>query len=78
MGPPRVGVDNIAHNVYSIGMQDASTTLLTGRVSTELADEVYKITDKTRDPYAPTVSKIVARGVELAVKEYKAKRPDKS
>lgn len=53
----------------------SETVLITGRVSKEVANQVRDL--RRRDPYAPSVSKIVARGVELALKELEAKRPSR-
>jgi len=55
-------------------MDNHGTIMLGGKVSPELAQRVRALADRTRNPYAPTVSQFVARGVELAVQEYERKR----
>ena len=67
-------IDKTARLVYNMAMENASTetVVITGRIAKELAKQVRDL--RKRDPYAPSVSRIVARGVELALKELEAKR----
>lgn len=58
-------------------MKEASATLTT-RVPVSLADKAVKASDRKRDPYAPSVSALLARGLELALQELERKRPSKS
>lgn len=43
-------------------------------ISTELAGRLSKAADRKRDPYAPTVSQIIVRGIELALSELEKRR----
>ncbi len=58
-------------------MENASpeTVVITGRVPKAVAKQMRDL--RKRDPYAPSVSRIVARGVELALQELETKRPSK-
>lgn len=47
---------------------------LNHRISDELAAKLDKATDRTKDPYAPTISQLVEHGLELAIKEYETRR----
>lgn len=56
-------------------MEQASTITIAGRVSPDLAERAKKAADRKVNPYAPTLSQIVARGLELALQELDKKRP---
>lgn len=44
------------------------------RLSNELADRLDKATDRIRDPYAPTTTQLIERGLELALKELERRK----
>ncbi len=52
-------------------MQAPPTTV---RLPMPLHQKLLVATDRDRNPYAPTVSKIVQRGVELALKEMEKRK----
>jgi hypothetical protein len=45
------------------------SVLVSVRISKELRERIAKAMDKARDPYAPNLSQIVTRGIELALRE---------
>jgi predicted DNA-binding protein len=45
------------------------------RIPSELAERLAVATDKARNPYAPTQSQIVVRGIELALAEMASQGP---
>ena len=47
---------------------------ISARVPEALAQRLSAATDRAKDPYAPTVSQVINRGIELALKELEAKR----
>jgi hypothetical protein len=48
--------------------------LISVRLSQEQFDALRKATDKERDPYAPTITSVVARGIALALAEMQKRR----
>lgn len=44
------------------------------RLGKEAKDALDEATDRARDPYAPTVTQVVERGIILAAQEIAAKR----
>ncbi len=42
-----------------------------------MAQKAAKAADRKRDPYAPTISTLLARGLELALKELERTRASK-
>lgn len=44
------------------------------RISAEVKAALDRVTDRERDPYAPTVTQIVERGILLAVQELYVRR----
>lgn len=48
--------------------------LISARISLGLAERLAKATDRERDPYAPSLSQVIKRGLELALKELDVKR----
>jgi len=42
------------------------------RIPAELKDRLSAATNRGADPYAPTITQIVARGIELALAELQA------
>ena len=56
-------------------MQGArDTKVVAGRIPRKLAIRLEAVTNRNRDPLAPTVGRIVALGVELALRELEQKR----
>jgi Arc/MetJ-type ribon-helix-helix transcriptional regulator len=47
---------------------------VTVRLPDELIKELQRATDTGRDPYAPSITKVVERGVRLALLELERKR----
>lgn len=39
------------------------------RIDRNLMDRIGKAVDRTRNPYAPTMTQIIERGIELALRE---------
>lgn len=52
-------------------------TQIAARIPDDLAKRVRQVTDRKRDPYAVSISQLIERGVELALRELEAKRPSK-
>ena len=50
-------------------MTKPATHHLGVRVPAEMRDRLSAVTDRDADPYAPTVTQIVVRGIELALAE---------
>lgn len=50
-------------------MTKPATHYLGVRVPAEMRDRLSAVTDRDADPYAPTVTQIVVRGIELALAE---------
>jgi predicted DNA binding CopG/RHH family protein len=46
---------------------------VTVRLPEDLIEAIGKATDKSRDPYAPSVTQVIERGVRLALKELERK-----
>jgi hypothetical protein len=46
---------------------------VTVRLPDELIEAVGRATDKSRDPYAPSVTQVIERGIRLALKELERK-----
>lgn len=44
------------------------------RLSDEMAARLDRATDRNRDPYAPTMTQLVERGIELALKELERRK----
>ena len=44
------------------------------RISEELKKRLDRATSRERDPYAPTLTQVVERGLELALKEFEERR----
>lgn len=53
------------------------TTTVGARISLKLNERLERAADRTVNIYAPTVSQIITRGIELALEELK-KAPKKS
>lgn len=51
-------------------MKDTTMTL---RIPEATAKRLVRATDKAKDPYAPTKTSILLRGLQLALKEMEAK-----
>ena len=49
-------------------------TQIAARISNDLATRVRKVTDRKQDPFAVSISQLIERGVELALKELEQKR----
>jgi hypothetical protein len=49
-------------------------TTVAARINGELATRLQKATDRRRDPYAPTATQVIIRGLELALAEMERKR----
>jgi predicted DNA binding CopG/RHH family protein len=43
------------------------------RLPDDLIEAIAKATDKRRDPYAPSITQVIERGVRLALKELERK-----
>lgn len=58
----------------------AMSTLVKKHFSVRLEDEqmtrLHAATDRAADPYAPTITRIVERGIELALAELERKAAD--
>lgn len=54
-------------------MKNATTTV-GARISLELNERLERAADRTQNIYAPTVSQIITRGIELALEELKKER----
>lgn len=50
------------------------TVTVGARIPPEIAARLEKATDRSQDPWAPTISQIISRGIELALQEREAKR----
>lgn len=50
-------------------MEQASTVPLGARVSYDLAQRVKDAADREQNPFAPSVTQIIVRGLELALQE---------
>jgi hypothetical protein len=48
--------------------------LLSVRIAADLKACLDRASDQKRDPYAPTRAKIIERGIELALREFEAKK----
>ena len=46
---------------------------LTVRIPPELEARLAKATDRKKNPYAPSITQVVVRGLELALKELERK-----
>lgn len=51
------------------GMTQPTSSHLGVRIPLELRDRLCAATDRATDPYAPTITQVVVRGIELALAE---------
>lgn len=65
--------------LYMPSMENATIKDVTvgARLTKFLARRLEEAADRERDPYAPTQSQIITRGIELALQELERKRPGK-
>jgi hypothetical protein len=47
---------------------------ITVRISPDLDRRISKVLDPTRDPYAPTLTRLVERGLELVLAELEKRK----
>ncbi len=48
--------------------------VITARISNELLARLKKASDKRKNPYAPTITQIIERGLDLALSELETKK----
>jgi hypothetical protein len=64
-------IDLLQHLSYNGGM--AKDRTLTVRIPPEIETRLAKATDRKINPYAPSITQVVSRGLELALKEIEQK-----
>lgn len=51
-----------------------ATKPVTARIDEDLVNRLEKATDRSKDPYAPSKSQIIERGIELALRELERRK----
>ena len=64
-------LDSSCQAAYNMSMKDIQVG---ARITEELAARIEAATDKMKDPYAPTLSRLIERGIELAIAELTKRR----